>query len=171
MLLWPLEAEIVRSQTLWRIPFIVLNEHLSGPNGGNLKNSKQLDSSISTRIGSRRRSGFAKTQNILLSGLLGKSSWHDGGRLSGYSWLASGNSQGEEVTWLGLLLELGILHSQWLGEEEDCPAPYWGVLWKAGPSVAIVYSALVSIKKVKVKVTQSCPTLCNSIDYTVHGIL
>ena len=22
-----------------------------------------------------------------------------------------------------------------------------------------------------VKVTQSCPTLCNSIDYTVHGIL
>ena len=23
----------------------------------------------------------------------------------------------------------------------------------------------------KVKVTQSCPTLCNRIDYTVHGIL
>ena len=101
--------------TLWRIPFIVLKECLSGPNGGNLKNSKQWDSSISTRIGSRRGSGFAKTQNILHSGLLGKSSWHDGGRLSGYSWLASGNSQGEEVTWPGLLLELGILHSQCLG--------------------------------------------------------
>ena len=122
--------------TLWRIPFIVLKEHLSGPKGGNLKNSKQLDSCISTRIGSRRGSGFAKTQNILHSGLLGKSSWHDGGHLSGYSWLASGNSQGEEVTWLGLLLELGILRSQWLDEEEDCPAPYWGVLWKAGPSVS-----------------------------------
>ena len=24
---------------------------------------------------------------------------------------------------------------------------------------------------VKVKVTQSCPTLCNPMDYTVHGIL
>ena len=23
----------------------------------------------------------------------------------------------------------------------------------------------------KVKVTQSCPTLCNPVDYTVHGIL
>ena len=23
----------------------------------------------------------------------------------------------------------------------------------------------------KVKVTQSCPTLCNTMDYTVHGIL
>ena len=26
-------------------------------------------------------------------------------------------------------------------------------------------------RKVKVKVTQSCPTLCNPMDYTVHGIL
>ena len=26
-------------------------------------------------------------------------------------------------------------------------------------------------QKVKAKVTQSCPTLCNSMDYTVHGIL
>ena len=25
--------------------------------------------------------------------------------------------------------------------------------------------------KVKVKVAQSCPTLCNPMDYTVHGIL
>ena len=25
--------------------------------------------------------------------------------------------------------------------------------------------------KVKVKVAQSCPTLCDSVDYTVHGIL
>ena len=27
------------------------------------------------------------------------------------------------------------------------------------------------IAKVKVKVTQSCPTLCDPLDYTVHGIL
>ena len=26
------------------------------------------------------------------------------------------------------------------------------------------------IHKVKVKVAQSCPTLCDSMDYTVHGI-
>ena len=25
--------------------------------------------------------------------------------------------------------------------------------------------------EVKVKITQSCPTLCNPMDYTVHGIL
>ena len=27
------------------------------------------------------------------------------------------------------------------------------------------------MKKLKVKVAQSCPTLCDPIDYTVHGIL
>ena len=27
------------------------------------------------------------------------------------------------------------------------------------------------LQKVKVKVTQSCPTLCDPMDYTVHGIL
>ena len=30
---------------------------------------------------------------------------------------------------------------------------------------------LGSIDQVKVKVAQSCPTLCNPMDYTVHGIL
>ena len=28
-----------------------------------------------------------------------------------------------------------------------------------------------SLLKVTVKVTQSCPTLCDPMDYTVHGIL
>lgn len=85
------------------------------PSGGDLKNLKQLDSCISTRIGSRRGSVFAKTWNILPSGLLGKSSRHDGGclslSLSHYSWLASGNSQEREVTWPGLLLAQNILRS------------------------------------------------------------
>ena len=27
------------------------------------------------------------------------------------------------------------------------------------------------VKKVKVKVAQSCPTLCNPKDYTAHGLL
>ena len=31
--------------------------------------------------------------------------------------------------------------------------------------------SLLSALEVKVKVTQSCPTLCNPMDYTVHGIL
>ena len=29
----------------------------------------------------------------------------------------------------------------------------------------------VNNEKVKVKVTPSCPTVCNPMDYTVHGIL
>ena len=29
----------------------------------------------------------------------------------------------------------------------------------------------ISLMKVKVKVTHSCPTLCDTTDYTVHGIL
>ena len=29
----------------------------------------------------------------------------------------------------------------------------------------------LAIRKVKVKVAQSCPTLCDPMDYTVHGIL
>ena len=29
----------------------------------------------------------------------------------------------------------------------------------------------VKRKKMKVKVAQSCPTFCNPMDYTVHGIL
>ena len=29
----------------------------------------------------------------------------------------------------------------------------------------------VALYEVKVKVTQSCPTLCDPMDYTVHGIL
>ena len=35
----------------------------------------------------------------------------------------------------------------------------------------IVSSNFLMIKDVKVKVTQSCPTLCDSMVYTVHGIL
>ena len=47
------------------------------------------------------------------------------------------------------------------------------MLITGAPSVTHVkYLAYVPLKwKVKVKVTQSCPTLCNPMDYTVHGIL
>ena len=30
---------------------------------------------------------------------------------------------------------------------------------------------ILYIQKVKVKVAQSCPTLCNPVDYIFHGIL
>ena len=34
-----------------------------------------------------------------------------------------------------------------------------------------IYWELLPLRIMKVKVTQSCPTLCNPLDYTVHGIL
>ena len=34
-----------------------------------------------------------------------------------------------------------------------------------------IYSCFIIMKKVKVKVAQSCPTLCNPMDSTVQGIL
>ena len=41
------------------------------------------------------------------------------------------------------------------------------------PPPRLVLDSLPSLEdtKVKVKVTQSCPTLCDSMDFTVHGIL
>ena len=44
------------------------------------------------------------------------------------------------------------------------------------PSRGCSYFKLISIGRsssylIKVKVTQSCPTLCDPVDYTVHGIL
>ena len=34
-----------------------------------------------------------------------------------------------------------------------------------------IHSRILAWKKVKVKVAQSCPTLCDPMDCTVHGIL
>ena len=45
---------------------------------------------------------------------------------------------------------------------------YWW--WNIMQSLKIQYKFSLR-KKVKVKVTQSCLTLCNPMDYTVHGIL
>ena len=38
-------------------------------------------------------------------------------------------------------------------------------------SMVLRPTASVSSEKVKVKVAQSCPTLCNPMGYPVHGIL
>ena len=42
------------------------------------------------------------------------------------------------------------------------------MIWEL-PPINLKYRLLKG--KVKVKVTQSCPTLCDPTDYTVHGIL
>ena len=41
----------------------------------------------------------------------------------------------------------------------------------AGFSDCFPGSCYFTLNKVKVKVAQSCPTLCDPVDYTVHGIL
>ena len=35
----------------------------------------------------------------------------------------------------------------------------------------VIYSMVTMVMKVKVKFAQSCPTLCDPMDYAVHGIL
>ena len=49
-----------------------------------------------------------------------------------------------------------------------------GAWWAAVYGVAQSWTRLKQLNsssEVKVKVTQSCPTLCNPMDHTVHGIL
>ena len=53
-----------------------------------------------------------------------------------------------------------LLHGIWLIQRLNPPLLHWQV-----------DSLPLKHQKVKVKVTQSCPTLCNPMDYTVHGIL
>ena len=36
---------------------------------------------------------------------------------------------------------------------------------------AVILTVMVYDSEVKVKISQSCPTLCDPMDYTVHGIL
>ena len=44
-------------------------------------------------------------------------------------------------------------------------------LFKTAQVITVWVRICAKAWKVKVKVTQSCPTLCNPMDYTVHGIL
>ena len=50
---------------------------------------------------------------------------------------------------------------------------FWGMTYKLKNTYVqdIQYDILMCIWSVKVKVTQLCPTLCDLMDYTVHGIL
>ena len=37
--------------------------------------------------------------------------------------------------------------------------------------IVVTLMIMIRVKDCEVKVAQSCPTLCNPMDYTVHGIL
>ena len=54
---------------------------------------------------------------------------------------------------------------QWVKQKLHCISR---LLW---PSLRNQMVSLLSQSVVKVKVSQSCPTLCNPMDYKVHGIL
>ena len=50
--------------------------------------------------------------------------------------------------------------------------PSWTVLWTLAFSWYLESSLFLLVaSSEKVKVTQSCPTLCDPMDYIVHGIL
>ena len=43
---------------------------------------------------------------------------------------------------------------------------------KSCPEIILLKMAIMALKvKVRVRVVQWCPTLCDPVDYTVHGIL
>ena len=48
------------------------------------------------------------------------------------------------------------------------PRVFFPVLFKSG---SCVVELMVTYSKSEAKLTQSCPTLCDAMDYTVHGIL
>jgi len=45
------------------------------------------------------------------------------------------------------------------------------VMYYKNSSMESIYVVMTEESEVKVKVTQSCPTLCEPMDYIVHGIL
>ena len=79
-----------------------------------------------------------------------------------------------ETTWslnlLCLVVNLpSVLQPVCMGSWEAATSTQLTVQWCQAGSL---WSALVGVFiSVKEKVTQSCPTLCNPTDYTVHGIL
>ena len=62
----------------------------------------------------------------------------------------------------------------WTQHWESLQTDLWLAVWTPSPPsfTSPHWSSwyLPGEKKVSVKVTQSCPTLCNPMDYTVHGI-
>ena len=53
----------------------------------------------------------------------------------------------------------------------SCNIPYWNIILKCSIFKKAASYVTPLRMKVKVQVAQSCLTLCNPIDYTVHGIL
>ena len=48
---------------------------------------------------------------------------------------------------------------------------YWIILFSLANTIKLSFVSPRKKKKRKVKVAQSCPTLCDPMDYTVHEIL
>ena len=89
---------------------------------------------------------------------------------------------GNCITYIAPLLVLGIktFSLEYSGKiNKDTPRPRAGMLSGQILCVLIVLNHLRLIPRIgckknwrsEVKVAQSCPTLCDPMDYTVHGIL
>lgn len=119
--------------TLWSIPFIVLKEGLGGHQWRGPEEHETIRFSVSPpELAPEEAQAWQNHRIFFPLGSLGKAlSTMEG--VSCYSWLASGNSQEEEVTWPGLLLAQDVLCHRWLGKEEDCPTPLLRLPMIGGP--------------------------------------
>ena len=97
-----------------------------------------------------------------------------------FSPLGSLRSRGISVSPRRLLITTSGVHDTKAGHHvlNTCPNAYkWLIYLKSSVYMAPpnrvnqFWAKLLRSLKVKVKVTQSCPTLCNPMDYTVYGIL
>ena len=65
---------------------------------------------------------------------------------------------------------MGVVNTQIYWVDYVCNFSTWQLEFLIG-HLGIMLMALLVCMEVKVKVAQSCLTLCDPMDYTVHGIL
>jgi len=76
-----------------------------------------------------------------------------GAQPGGVEW-GRGGKEAQKVRDVNFMAHLWLIHiAVWLKPAQHCKA------------------IIIQLKKMKVKVAHSCPTFCDSMDYTVHGIL
>ena len=94
-----------------------------------------------------------------------------------WQWEEKGTTEDEMVGWHHWRNGHEFEHALGVGDEQEslvCCSP-WDrkesdmTEWLNWTELNLRYDALFYI--LKVKVAQSCPTLCNSVDYAVHGLL
>ena len=64
-----------------------------------------------------------------------------------------------------------VIQSWWVGGEGEKEWRGLSILNRVVYTLHSGQLAEPATRKVKLKVTQWCPTLCNPMDYTIHGIL